>query len=66
MPVYLEMSKNITQQWDIYDTVYIFYIYIFFLLFAIAWEDDKGFGMCLSIANLYIFRLGYILSHSMV
>ena len=31
MPFYLQMSKNITQQRDIYDTVYI-YIYVYILL----------------------------------
>ena len=29
MPFYLEMSKNITQQRDIYDTVKYVYIYIY-------------------------------------
>ena len=29
MPFYLEMSKNITQQRDIYDTVKYIYIYIY-------------------------------------
>ena len=33
MPFYLEMSKNITKQRDIYDTV--IYIYIFMILLYI-------------------------------
>ena len=33
MPFYLEMSKNITKQQDIYETFIYIYIYIYILKF---------------------------------
>ena len=49
MPFYLEMSKNITQQRDIYDTVIFRFLQIFYGLL-------KCLDFCLSITLRVIFK----------